>query len=390
VPVAVLAVVVLVVIAGYGYLKSLRGDLERRGSEALGVPVQIESLSVSFGHGLAFDLEGVHLATQPPVTLPTVQVAPNVGGAASGGAGVLRIADARLKPSERAALASSHAASSLGDLEFVDLSLALGEASLAGLQGSMRHAPRAGHLPVALTGADGRFTLEARPEGGELEIVVAATDVPLPSVPSLQIANFEFGARMSDRGLVADKAGLVLFGGRLTGKLVIDWVKEVSVAGSFDMAGVEMRSLANALLGARMSGRLSGTLQVQGKAPSFAELERFDSVDSSFRIDRGSWRGVDLGAVLRERAVSAQSGGETSFEVLRGRLEATPQLARLRIDQLDVGALGASGTLLLGEDDALSGNLRAVVHTPANGYLQYPLEVGGTPAAPTLQLRRAY
>ena len=369
------------------WLTGLRPSVEARASEALGVPVTVGSLGPAFHRGPALTLHDVTIGRDAPLVLPRVDVMPDPHHGNVWSSARVLILNARLKPSELDALAGLLRANTvITETGFSELALRLGSLHAGALAGSLEIT--AGGAVFKLADPAGGLTLEARPTGHGLETYVAAAPGMLPLLGRPRIGTVELRGLLDDDGLSSGEIGMTGYGGKFEGSLAMRWAGPVSVDARLRMAAVSMSQLSRSLFerGGFSEGQASGTLAVETQAPRWEDLVRIDRLTGNFNVERGAFKGFDLGAALRERAPRPISGGETRFDSLRGRLEAGPQEIRLWLDRLDAGALTVSGQLTVTGLDRLKGNLSAAVQVPGHGALRYPAQVSGTVALPSVQL----
>lgn len=203
------------------------------------------------------------------------------------------------------------------------------------------------------------------------------------------MATVELQGILSDTALVDGRVALTGYGGKWDGTLRGEWPGPVMFDATLTMTAVSANQVSRSLLdrGAVAEGVVNGTVTVRAQGANWDEVGRLDRLNAQFVVERGALKGFDLGEALRERVARPISGGETRFERLRGRLEGEPGNIVLRVDELDAGALQATGQLRIDEFLALKGQLVASVRVAGRGVLTYPAVLGGTVARPSIQLR---
>jgi hypothetical protein len=384
-----LGVLTLGLVAGLTlWLLGLRPQVEARASEVLGVPVSVLSLAPAIRNGPAMTLRDVTIGLDPPVVLPRVDVMPDPRHGNVWSPSRVMVIGASLKPSELSALAGLMGKGpAVTELEFSELSLRLGGLQVGPLAGSLESTAGSG-VVFKLANPAGGLNLEARPEGRALATYMTAAPGTLPLLGRPQIGTVELRGLLDDAGLSAGEVGMTGYGGKFEGSLKVGWSGPVSVDAKLRMAAVSMNQLSRSLFGRGgfADGQASGVLAVEARAARWEELARIDRLTASFTVERGAFKGFDLGAALRERSSRPLSGGETRFDSLRGRLEAGPREIRLWVDHLDAGALSASGSMTVAGFETLKGNLSAGVQVPGHGVQRYPAQLAGTVAMPSIQL----
>ena len=382
------ALALSVVVVLTSLFAGLRPKVEARATAALGVPVSVRAIGPALHNGPALTLKDVTIGLDSPLVLPRVALMPDPSHGNVWSPSRVMIAGATLKPSELNALASLLAKSAaVTELEFEDLSLRLGGRQVGGLAGSLESA-EGGAAVLKLGYPAGGLNMEARPSGRGLAIYLTASPGTLPLLGGPQIGTVELRGLLDDAGFSDGQLGMTGYGGKLEGSLNMAWDGRVSLDAKLRIAAVSMKQLSRSLFqrGGFAEGQASGMLAVEARAPRWEELTRIERMTGNFTVERGAFAGFDLGAALRERSAGPLSGGETRFDNLRGRLEAGPREIRLSVENLDAGALTASGVLTVAGLDSLRGNLSAAVQVPGRGVLRYPAQLSGTVATPSIQL----
>lgn len=372
------------------WVSGLRPDVERRASQALGVPVAVHSLGLAVQHGPALALENVRIDSVPPLNLRRIEVMPDPRQARGWGAVRLRLDDAALKPSELSSLMQLLGRSGdIGEVQFAGLRLHLGELQAPGLAGSLERDGE-GRPWLKLAAPEGGLSLEARASEAALAIHLAASPGTLPFLGRPQIGTVDIHGVLDDQGLRNAELGMTAYGGKFDGSLSMVWAGPVTVESRLKMAAVSMRQVSRQLFpkaGGFNEGIAVGSLSLRARAARWEELTRIDALEASLLVERGALAGFDLGAALRERSPRPVAGGETRFESLRGRVVSGERQIHLMIDRLDSGALTAYGQLTVDKLQSLQGSLNASVQVPGRGSLNYPAELAGTVAQPSIQLR---
>lgn len=371
------------------WVSGLRPEVERRAAEALGVPVRVKSLGMAIAHGPALALDNVTIQTPAPVVLRRVELMPDLRRGLSLSAFRVRVDDVSLKPSELSALVQLLGRSeNVGEVVFTGLGVQLGSLQIGGLAGSVERDAE-GLVQIKLANPAGGLSLAARPAGASLAITVSASPGTLPFLGKPQIGTVDLRGTLGDAGLRGAELGMTGYGGKFDGTLAMDWAGPVSLESRLRLVAVGMAQVSKALFerGGFSAGIATGSMTLRAKAARWEELTRIDELEASFVIERGVLKGFDLGSALRERSPRPVTGGETRFESLRGHLDAGARQLRLMIDRLDSGALTASGQLTVDSFQSLQGSLYASVQVPGRGALNYPAQLGGTVAQPSIQLR---
>jgi len=237
---------------------------------------------------------------------------------------------------------------------------------------------------------DGALTLVVRPHGDDTATVqLRAANWTLPVGAPLTFDQLAAHGTLKGRQLEVASVEAALYGGRLVGAARADWGKQLQLAGSAHLAGVDLAPVQKALgRPAKLSGRLKADAEFSTSARTAAELRGALTLDGPFEVLGGVYQGVDL-ARAGELAGERRSGDATHFEELKGTLELRGE--RVRLNQLCIRSptIVAGGNVDIAPDKALSGKLHIAV-AQTGGFVGVPVALGGTTDEPSLRPSKGY
>jgi len=237
---------------------------------------------------------------------------------------------------------------------------------------------------------DGALTLLVRPHGDDTATVqLRAANWTLPVGAPLTFDQLAAHGTLKGRQLEVASVEAALYGGRLVGAARADWGKQLQLAGSAHLAGVDLAPVQKALgRPAKLSGRLKADAEFSTNARTPAELRGALTLDGPFEVLGGVYQGVDLSRA-GELAGERRSGDATHFEELKGTLELRGE--RVRLNELCIRSpkIVAGGNVDIAPDKALSGKLHIAV-AQTGGFVGVPVALGGTTDEPSLRPSKGY
>jgi uncharacterized protein involved in outer membrane biogenesis len=238
--------------------------------------------------------------------------------------------------------------------------------------------------------SDGALSLVVRPRGDDTAALqLSATNWTLPFGAPLTFDALAAHGTLKGRQLEVAKVEGALYGGRLVGAAHADWEKELQLAGSAHLAGVDLAPVQKALgKPGKLSGRLKADAEFSTNAKTPAELRDALTLDGPFEVLGGVYQGVDLSRA-GELAGERRLDDATHFEELRGTLELRGE--RVRLNQLCIRSpkLVAGGNVDIAPDKALSGKLH-IAMAQTGGFVGVPVALGGTTDEPSIRPSKGY
>ncbi len=377
-------------------LDTLRQEVERKASEALGRPVTVGSLNprllplgVTAGtvsvDGGRIEVARIDIALEPGPLLQGEVVIPRIGieGVQAEVAALALLGQAK----ERRQGAGP--AVRVDHIEISDLLLRDGEARFGPYALAVQVGGQRGFRQVELTDAEGRLRVTAVPAERGTELTVVATDWKLPTGPALHFERLTVAAQFDGKVMHLKSVQAEAYAGTLSGDAKLDWSNGWRVDGRFTGKDIDLEPLLQALgREPSLAGRLTSKGHFSLRAAKPELLGRNPSVDLDFDIRDGVIYKADLEKAARELATKAQTGGKTPFQVLTGHVRL--QDNRLRVDPFTVQSaqLEAAGRVSVTDMTALDGRIDVGLKN-ASAVAGIPLQVGGTVEQPSIRLTNA-
>jgi len=165
----------------------------------------------------------------------------------------------------------------------------------------------------------------------------------------------------------------------------VSWQKGVRLKGNATINQVEVRPLLQALnRPPRMGGKLNAKPVFYANAVNGGQLLKALHLETSFDVQDGVLRGVDIEksatSIFRDKNPSA----ETRFDEMSGHLvldRGTRNFTKLKIA---AGSLSANGRVTVSPEDELSGRINTNIDSGKLAVASMPLNVSGTVDSPVL------
>jgi AsmA-like C-terminal region len=238
--------------------------------------------------------------------------------------------------------------------------------------------------------SDGSLRVRVEPRGDETTaIVLNGAHWTLPIGAPLIFEAIAAQGTLKGQHLDLTKIEADLYGGKLVGAAHANWGKQWQLAGTAQLAGVDLVSLQKALgKTAKLSGRLRADAAFSTRANSPALLRDALTLEGPFEVLGGVYQGMDLsraGDLGGER----RTGDATTFEELKGRVELRGQQVRLSELCMRSPKMVAGGNLEIAADKVLSGRLD-ISMAQTGGLVGIPVSLGGTTDEPTMRPSKGY
>ncbi len=238
---------------------------------------------------------------------------------------------------------------------------------------------------ISILTRDGTLKAVVKPQQSGYLIEASARGWKLPVGPEIHFDELFVKGMATPKGASFSDMSAKLYGGMVTGRLVVGWQKGVRLKGSANVSQVEIGALLKALGKPRnMSGRLNARPVFSANAADPEQIVDVLRLETPFNVQGGVLHGVDI----RKAATSLISkdggkGGETRFDKLSGHLDVNRGTRRLTRLDIVSGSLSADGNVTISPRDELSGRLNTRI-TAASVAAAVPLNVSGTLDSPLL------
>jgi hypothetical protein len=240
---------------------------------------------------------------------------------------------------------------------------------------------------ASIVSRDGRLKAILTPDASRFLVDFSAQGWKLPVGPAIHFDQLIIKgvATLKDANLNDIRAKL--YGGTVTGKLTVGWVKGIRLKGNADINQVEISQLLLALgKPATLSGKLTAKPAVfSAHAANADQIASALHLETPFDVQNGVLNGVDINkAATSLISRDGGKGGETRFDKLSGHLaldRGTRQLTQLNVIS---GSLSADGNVTISPKDELSGRINTSVKAATVTAASVPLNVSGTVDSPLL------
>jgi uncharacterized protein involved in outer membrane biogenesis len=354
--------------------EDFRARVSQQVGAALGVPVELGSISVDVWPLPAVALDRVRVRSVPPLTLERVEARPVWAGLLQG----------RLEVST-----------------LIVRNAVVPELAVTAIAASIQKAKRAAPARAGASSSSGMAFLPRRTrldqltwvpaKGGSTTIDARAQldDDGLPGSAQIDVVKGRWAGVKANLQRQPDHWALkaAIGGGTVAGKL--QWRPGAkgghTVQGQFDTANVEVAAFTAP--SRTLTGRLEAHTTLNAAFREFGALADAMQSETKFTVHNAVVHGIDL--VQAVKSVGLNRGGETRLDTLAGNVTTRGRAVQLSNLVATSGALSANGNIAMAPDKSLSGRVTVdLASAKAGGAIGVPLAVGGTLDSPSVTLTR--
>ena len=249
---------------------------------------------------------------------------------------------------------------------------------------------------ATLETVDGKLeaNVAPKPNSDEQLIIVKASKWTLPVGLPLLIDTAKLEMHFKDSKLEIPKIDIALYGGKLTGDVVLSWAENKDITswrmnGKLAVASLAVKAPSRLVSkSVYLSGNLFGNGNFSAKAKQAGQLADNLRADFKFKVNDGVLYGLDLVEVASLLLKQSQSGGETQFEEFSGLLNVSGKQYHLQNLKITSGLLAAAGQVKVRPNKALDGVVGVDVKN-SMGLTEIPLIVSGTVSQPVVYPSKA-
>ncbi|MGB7816680.1 MAG: AsmA-like C-terminal region-containing protein [Methylotenera sp.] len=175
---------------------------------------------------------------------------------------------------------------------------------------------------IDLSSADHALSIQISPQGGSFDVMLTASNWPLPANPKLVFDELSArGTANQDRINFSQIDGKI-YGGNITAKSFIDWSNQWTASGNFEMFKVSSSQMLKAFDSvASIDGKLDLKGNFTSKSPEAAKLAEASHVTANFELRDGKINDTDLARAVLYRGNQSLSGDATHFDKLAGSVQ---------------------------------------------------------------------
>ncbi len=231
---------------------------------------------------------------------------------------------------------------------------------------------------------DGKLKADVTPNGDEQLIVVSANKWTLPVGLPLLIDNAKLEMHLKDNRLNIPNIDIALYGGKLTGDVVLSWDKSWRTSGNLSVNNLSVQQPSSMVSkSVYLSGNLFGKGNFSATAKEAGQLSDNLQTNFQFKVNNGVLHGLDLVKVASLLLKQNQGGGETQFDEFSGVLTSAGKQYYLHNLKISSGLLAATGQIKVKPNKTLDGAVEVNVKS-GMGLAAIPLEVSGTVSNPVV------
>ena len=368
------------------YVPQVEAELSTR----LKTPVSIDALHASLVPIPHVRVEGIAIGKAEEITVAKVMLTPDLWSLFGSNKVIrsVRFEDVVLSQSAFGpllALAKGDSGSGTLTIEKIELKTAvikLEQGSFGPFDAEVQVGTGGQQGDVTLKTQDGALQARVVPSGKQYTFDISAKSWTPPLGPKIRFDTLQVKGLATGEHAELKEMSAKLYGGTLAGRTTIDWAKGIQVAGQLEVKQVELKDAA-ALISpkTRVSGRLDAKPTFTAHAATAAQLDEALRLETPFTVRHGVLYGLDLPGAVAALTKHGQSGGQTQFDELDGRLLLERGAYRFTQLRIASGALAARGNVTIAANKSLSGQFNANVKA-AGASANVPLVVAGTLESP--------
>jgi hypothetical protein len=374
-------------------LSSFAPRIEAAASEATGQPVRIDSLRLMLLPRPHLRVAGIRVGKAEEIKVAAVEVTPALSSLASKPV-VLDLIEIEglAAPIEALGLLAGGATQKAGDEAAVrvqrarlrEAKLVSGGKPLGPIDADVALDAAGRPVEISVASGGGRLTLESKPAGETLQLMLKAKDFTLPAGAPIRFDELDAQGEMAGSRLAMTKIVGRLYGGTLDARLQLDWTKNWQLGGNLGLQGVALEPLLALFANEKkLGGRLDTKAKLAANAREAGRLADVLRIDGNFVVRDGVLYDVDLANAATLVGGSKTRGGDTKFDELTGLYHVTGKAYRLERLRVVSGLLNASGDVEVSPSNQLAGKLYVEMKTGVS-LVQVPLRVAGTMQDPLL------
>ncbi len=362
-------------------------------SEALGMPVRIESMRFAILPTPRAHIGGVVAGEQQEISLQNLSVVASLPALLSGKVEIssLNIEHPVLKKSgvdKLIALASpkkgdekSESAVVIRNIHLSDAKIEWPDATIPAFDAEVEMDAQNRLAAADLNTTDDALKLHLVPQGEQHQITLQAHNWRVPFAEWLKIDDVQSAMVLNGNNLQIDALKARLFGGALDMHGSLNWQSSWQFKSKFKASQIALPQVF-AALGKKspLSGNLTANGDCRMSAKTAGKLADNLAVDSQFKIENGVLHGVDLLKVA-SLLLKSGAGGETQFDTFTGNAQVRGKQYKLSNLNVQSGLLGATGHVTVAPSKALSGEVKVEVKNSAK-MVAIPMNVSGTLDSP--------
>ena len=263
-------------------------------------------------------------------------------------------------------------------LSVSDLSFKLKDLMLGPFDGKMTLTAANALNIVNLHSADNALTAQIKPQGEDYAVTLTGNYWPLLLNPNIVFDELKANARIHQNQMIFSQIDGAIFGGKLSAKAVLDWSGDWHATGNFTLTNANSAQLLKAFASkASVDGKVNVSGDFASQSAEALKLTNTPTISASIALKNGKINGVDLAHAVMFNQNASLAGEATAFDKLTANLQAKDGQYHYKQILLNTKQFHANGNLDIGQNQAISGKVNAVVNAQSRR-LQADFNLGGT------------
>lgn len=358
----------------------------------LGLPVTYVENGYTFHPWPTQALRDVKIHTPDPILIAKAWVSPDWNSWVMGGkTNRVRIEAEEIvaRPSSLTRLGTFDGRSThkVTAVRFAKLKLLMG-ASAVVLPGGEMEFGEDGTLTHLRIATEQGMRFDVTPHDGKLGVLVQLNNWKWDMLSALRFENVVAQGDITDDRLQLDKIGGTGDGGSVEGLVTLTVTDKFAVDGEIKLDKLDGVTVLGRLHpGHTVQGTLSANVKIAGSGESLAAMGANMVASGTYSVRSGSIDRFGLLEGLRRQDSGPAGGGLTKFTSLEGNFSGgVGKPSSVTIRRLDGGAMQGSGSMQIGTEGQLRGNMAASIKLPNGDSKSRALVLTGKVNAPTLMV----
>ena len=263
-------------------------------------------------------------------------------------------------------------------LNVSDLRFKLKDLMLEPFDGKMTLSDASKLSTIDLHSVDGTLTAQIKPQGEDFTVTLIGNHWPLPLNPNVVFDELKANVSIHQNQMTFSQIDGAIFGGNISAKAVLDWSGDWRTTGNFTLTNANSAQLLKAFTSmASVEGKVNVSGDFASQSAEALKLTNTPTISASIALKNGKINGVDLAHAVMFNQNASLTGEATAFDKLTASLQVKNGQYHYKQILLNTKQFHANGNVDIGQNQAISGRVNAVVNAQSRR-LQADFNLGGT------------
>ena len=263
-------------------------------------------------------------------------------------------------------------------LNVSDLRFKLKDLMLGPFDGKMTLSDASKLSTIDLHSVDGKLTAQIKPQGENFTVTLIGNHWPLALNPNVVFDELKANVSIHQNQITFSQIDGAIFGGNISAKAVLDWSGDWRATGNFTLTNANSAQLLKAFTSmASVEGKVNVSGDFASQSAEALKLTNTPTISASIALKNGKINGVDLTHAVMFNQNASLTGEATAFDKLTASLQVKNGQYHYKQILLNTKQFHANGNMDIGQNQAISGRVNAVVNAQSRR-LQADFNLGGT------------